>query len=70
MNAQITAQVWENYGSRGWRSAEAMADHGNIILREDVVCVLDRTPAGAATVETVAGQILNLSSSVVLALKI
>lgn len=69
MNAQIMAFVREDYGSRGWKSAEAQVQE-NVLLKEDVWRVLDRTSSGAVTIETNTGQILNLSGSVASGLKI
>ena len=69
MEAQIMAFVLEDHGSRSSRSAEAQVKE-NVFLKEDVRRVLDRTPSGAVTIQTNTGQILNLSGSVALDLRI
>lgn len=69
MNAQIMAFVREDHGPRGWKSAEAQVKE-NVLLKEDVRRVLDRTSSGAVTIETNTGQILNLSGLVASGLKI
>lgn len=69
MQARIMAFVREDHGSRGRRSAEAQVKE-NVLLREDVRRVLDRTSSGAVTIQTNTGQILNLSGSVALDLQI
>ncbi len=69
MQARIMAFVREDHGSRSSKSAEAQVKE-NVLLREDVRRVLDRTSSGAVTIQTNTGQILNLSGSVALDLRI
>lgn len=64
MNVQLSRKVWEDYGSRGWRSAEAIATCGNTILKEEIVRKFDETPQGSVGVETVDGQRIYLDPNV------